>query len=309
MDDFWRVGSIEDVDEFEMEFSTLKSKWQAAKSYLPVLEEKKKQWAFTYTHNNFVAGVSSTQCQEMVNCRIKSTLLSNSPLLRIIDGFDAVSTPIRWVIQEQSRLSQESHEILKLRAQASFARSMATRAFDTWIVEVRGADLSTRIDQEGSNEEEKTSFKPYNTTASAHINGYRSTIPEEQNLAIKPSEGNDDVLSSWEESQLVTKLTETLTRLTERVSGYISESQLREISDKFFDQMSKLLEDAQLSQHFEDVHVKISRLLEAGQNYALSSQIGELSRGLVSILEKSHRSVSPPLFDLHERLSTTIEDF
>ncbi|XP_078446014.1 alpha/beta hydrolase family protein [Wolffia australiana] len=192
---------------------------------------------------------------------------------------------------------------------ASFARSMATRGFDTWIVEVRGAGLSTRIDQEGSNEEGKTSFKPYNTTVSSRINGHRSAIPEEQNLAIQPNEGNDDVLSSWEESQLVTKLTETFTRLTERVSGYISESQLREISDKFFDQMSKLLEDAQLSQRFEDVHVKISRLLEAGQNSALSSQIGELSRGLVSILEESHRSVSPPLFDLHERLSTTIEDF
>ena len=48
------------------------------------------QWAFAYTHNNFVAGVSSTQWQEMVNCQIKSALLSNTSLSRIIDGFDAV---------------------------------------------------------------------------------------------------------------------------------------------------------------------------------------------------------------------------
>ena len=88
--DFWQVSSIEDVAEFAMEFSTLKSKWQAAESYLRVLEEKKTQWAFAYTHNYFVAGVSSTQRQEMVNCEIKSALMSNSSLSRIIDGFDAV---------------------------------------------------------------------------------------------------------------------------------------------------------------------------------------------------------------------------
>ncbi|XP_078442232.1 protein FAR1-RELATED SEQUENCE 11-like [Wolffia australiana] len=104
MTEFWRVGSIEDVDEFEMEFSTLKSKWQAVESYLRVLEGKKKQWAFAYTHNNFVAGVSSTQRQEMVNCQIKSTLLSNLSLLRIIDGFDAVETRSREKLS-QARLS------------------------------------------------------------------------------------------------------------------------------------------------------------------------------------------------------------
>ena len=51
---------------------------------------KKTQWAFAYTHNYFVAGVSSSQRQEMVNCQIKSALMSNSSLSCIIDGFDAV---------------------------------------------------------------------------------------------------------------------------------------------------------------------------------------------------------------------------
>ncbi|XP_078430746.1 protein FAR1-RELATED SEQUENCE 5-like [Wolffia australiana] len=102
MNEFWRVGSIEEIDEFELEFSTLKSKWQAAESYLRVLEGKKKQWAFAYTHNNFVAGVSSTQRQEMGNGQIKSALLSNSSLLRIIDGFDAVKT------RSRDKLSQAS---------------------------------------------------------------------------------------------------------------------------------------------------------------------------------------------------------
>ncbi|XP_078446338.1 protein FAR1-RELATED SEQUENCE 11-like [Wolffia australiana] len=104
LNDFWRVGSIEDVDEFEMEFSTLKSKWQATESYLRVLEGKKKQWAFAYTLDHFVAGVSSTQRQEMVKCQIKSALLSNSSLLRIIDGFDVVEKRSREKLS-QARLS------------------------------------------------------------------------------------------------------------------------------------------------------------------------------------------------------------
>ncbi|XP_078436358.1 protein FAR1-RELATED SEQUENCE 11-like [Wolffia australiana] len=102
MNEFWRVGSIEEIDVFEIEFLTLKTKWQATESYLRALEAKKKQWAFAYTHNNFVAGVSSTQRQEMVNGQIKSALLSTSSLLRIIDGFDAVET------RSRDKLSQAS---------------------------------------------------------------------------------------------------------------------------------------------------------------------------------------------------------
>ncbi|XP_078445037.1 protein FAR1-RELATED SEQUENCE 11-like [Wolffia australiana] len=102
MNEFWRVGSIEEIDVFEMEFSTLKTKWQAAESCLRALEAKKKQWAFAYTHNNFVAGVSSMQRQEMVNGQIKSALLSNSSLMRIIDGFEAVET------RSRDKLSQAS---------------------------------------------------------------------------------------------------------------------------------------------------------------------------------------------------------
>ena len=104
--DFWRIGSIEDVAEFEMEFSTLKSKWQAAESYLQVLEEKKTQWAFAYTHNYFVAGVSSMQRQEMVNCQIKSALMSNLSLSRIIDGFDAVEGRSREKLSQTSLLTK-----------------------------------------------------------------------------------------------------------------------------------------------------------------------------------------------------------
>lgn len=186
---------------------------------------------------------------------------------------------------------------------------MSRQGFDTWIVEVRGAGLSTRLDRARSTEGASTASKPYNVTKSININGQLGTQAgplQEQGTA---SGGNGEILSAWEESQLVTKLTDTFMLLAERLSGYINETQLRAISDKFFDQMSKLLEDAQLSQRFDDVQEKISGLLEAGQNSAFSGQIRDLSERLVKIIEESQRSVSPQLFDLQEQLSATIEDF
>ena len=88
--DFWRVGSIEDIEEFENELSCPESKWEEASSYMPFLIAKKSKWAFAYTHQHFVAGISSTKKQEQVNCQIKSSLMSNSSLERIIDGFQRV---------------------------------------------------------------------------------------------------------------------------------------------------------------------------------------------------------------------------
>ena len=170
---------------------------------------------------------------------------------------------------------------------------MARQGFDTWIVEVRGAGLSRRVDQKWSTEEASTPSKQYNVTESTPINGQSCTTPEERK----------------QETLLVGRLTDTFMRLAQKLSGYINESQLREISNKFFDQMSKLLEDVQLSQKFEEVHEKILGLLEAGQNSTFSGQIEDLSERLVSIIEESQRSVSPQLFDLQGRLSTTIEDF
>ena len=88
--DFWRVASIEDMSEYETEFSAIEDKWVEAASYLSVLKAKQTKWAFAFTHSNFVAGVSSTQRQEMINYQVKSSLMSNSSLNRIVDGFDCV---------------------------------------------------------------------------------------------------------------------------------------------------------------------------------------------------------------------------
>lgn len=68
----------------------MEERWEKARPYLNLLKLKQEKWAFAYTHRHFVAGISSTQRQEMVNYQVKCSLLSNSTLSRIIDGFERV---------------------------------------------------------------------------------------------------------------------------------------------------------------------------------------------------------------------------
>ena len=90
LDDFWRVGAIEDMEEYHCEFNKLQSRWNIAGAYLNELKRKQEKWAFAYTHRHFVAGISSTQRQEMINYQVKCSLISNYTLSNIIDGFERV---------------------------------------------------------------------------------------------------------------------------------------------------------------------------------------------------------------------------
>ena len=117
------------------------------------------------------------------------------------------------------------------------------------------------------------------------------------------------IATVWDESKSVTKLMEIFMLLSERLSGFPSEGQLKIMSAKLFDQISKLIEDSQLSERFNEVRGNLSRLLETRQNSGITSQIRDLSQRLVNIIEEGQRSVSPQLFDLQERFSSTIEDF
>ncbi|KAG1368128.1 hypothetical protein COCNU_14G005960 [Cocos nucifera] len=200
----------------------------------------------------------------------------------------------------------------------SFARHMSSQGFDTWIVEVRGAGLSTRVTE--SEAIDQSSSKPVICSPNS-VDKYSSNVdmPVEEYSIVKAGPMPDSEISMknekkadlvpWDESQLVTKLTVTLMRLAERLSGYLNEGQLRVVSAKFFDRISKLLEDARLSERFNEITDKISGLLEARQNSSVAGQIRDLSLRLINIIEEGQRSVSPQLSDLQERLSATIEDF
>ncbi|KAJ7954146.1 Alpha/beta hydrolase family protein [Quillaja saponaria] len=59
----------------------------------------------------------------------------------------------------------------------------------------------------------------------------------------------------------------------------------------------------------EEPEGKLSSLLETKESSGIANQIRDLSQRLVNIIEEGQRSVSPPLFDLQERLNSTLEDF
>ncbi|MBA0844896.1 hypothetical protein Goarm_022606 [Gossypium armourianum] len=194
---------------------------------------------------------------------------------------------------------------------------MSGQGFDTWILEVRGAGLSVQ----GSNFKEiKESANAVSEQMEAVAKGVTNGVspvqqPNNVSDTLSDSEishfGQDSIgiATAWDESKLVSKLTEILMRLSERLSGFLSDGQSMLISAKLFDQISNLLEGSQLSDRFEMVRANLSNLLEKQQNSGVTSQIRDLSQRLVNIIEEGQRSVSPQFIDMQERLSSTIEDF
>lgn len=205
-----------------------------------------------------------------------------------------------------------------LSPESSFARYMSGQGFDTWILEFRGAGLSIW----GSNSKQ---IEQSANVISEQIEAASKSAIDEDLSTKQQSITNSDALANsevpvvkedltriatvWDESKLVMKLTETFMRLSERLSGFLSEGQSEIISANLFDQISKLLENSQLSERFNEIRGKLSSLLETRQNSGIASQITDLSQRLVNIIEESQLSVSPQLFDLQERFSSTIEDF
>lgn len=244
-----------------------------------------------------------------------------------------------WRYHPPPKATQRNHPLLLLSGvgtnaigydlspESSFARYMSGQGFDTWILEVRGAGLS--VHESNTKEIEQSAHVKsewMEVVSETATNGALSSDQQSNNVfngwaaesSIIRGEDTDSLLSEedmktlamvWDESKLVTRLTETFTRLSERLSGFLSEGQSKIMSAKFFDQISKLLVDSQLSERFNEVREKFFNLLEARQNSGIPGQINELSQRLVNIIEEGQRSVSPPLFDLQERFSSTLEDF
>ncbi|KAL7171118.1 hypothetical protein ACSBR2_035885 [Camellia fascicularis] len=201
---------------------------------------------------------------------------------------------------------------------SSFARYMCGQGFDTWVLEVRGAGLS--MQGSDSKEIEKSAHAISDMMEATAVTAADGVFPAEQqstNISSAKAESDISVVKGdptgmatvWDESRLVTRLTETFMRLSERLSGFLSEGQSKIMYAKLFDQISRLLEDSFLYERFNEIRGKLPSLLEARQTSAVASQIRDLSQKLVNIIEESQRSVSPQLFNLQERFFTTIEDF
>ncbi|CAI0451318.1 unnamed protein product [Linum tenue] len=201
---------------------------------------------------------------------------------------------------------------------SSFARYMSGQGYDTWILEVRGAGLSVReSDAKNIGESAYAASEHMESAAKGVTTG---SLTRNQATAKDESTSPSSELSSvpedptglstvWDESMLVSKLTDTFMTLSESLSGFLSEGQSMIMSAKLFDQISTLLEDTQLSERLNELREKLLSLLETRENSGVASQIRDLSQTLVNIVEEGQKSVSPQLFDLHDRLTSTVVDF
>ncbi|KAL2561557.1 hypothetical protein AAZV13_20G088500 [Glycine max] len=191
-----------------------------------------------------------------------------------------------------------------LSPESSFARYMSGQGFETWILEVRGAGLSIQgsnskdIEQSANAMSEK--MKAASESAIA-TNGAVASNKELNNVSFCAVSEPEISAPNGVETENVA--------IQERVSGFLSESQSRVMFTKFLDQISKLLVDSPLYEQFNEVRGKLSTLFETKQNTGITSQITDLSQKLVNIIEEGQLSVSPPLFDLQARFTSTIEDF
>ncbi|KAF6137322.1 hypothetical protein GIB67_036359 [Kingdonia uniflora] len=270
----------------------------------------------------------------------KKKKMAEKPLICTADELHYVSVPntkwrlALWRYTPCPKAPPRNHPLLLLSGvgtnaigfdlspESSFARHMSSQGFDTWILEVRGAGLSTRGEEANNIEPSLNNeivSKMVDATTTDIMKDFTSSSDVTDSSAL--SEALAEVETStivkdtmeigtvWDESVLVAKLSGIFMSLSERLSGFLNEGQSKIMSAKLLDQMSKLLEDTQLSERFNETRERISGLLEARQNSAVANQIRDLSERLVNIIEDSQRSVSPQLFDLQARFSTTINNF
>uniref|UniRef100_A0A2N9ICC5 AB hydrolase-1 domain-containing protein n=1 Tax=Fagus sylvatica TaxID=28930 RepID=A0A2N9ICC5_FAGSY len=187
---------------------------------------------------------------------------------------------------------------------SSFARHMSGQGFDTWILEVRGAGLSVQgsnikeIKQSANERSGQMEAASRSMTNGAFPVEPQSTnrtdaLAESETFAVKGVESESiakgdmkGVATVWDESRLVMNLTETFMRLSERLSGFLSEGQSKIMSAKLFDQISKLLVDSRLSGRFNEIRDKLLGLLETRENSSIASQIRDLSQRILEDFQK-----------------------
>ncbi|KAL5721985.1 hypothetical protein ACHQM5_005558 [Ranunculus cassubicifolius] len=265
----------------------------------------------------------------------------SKPLICTADELHYVSVPntdwrlALWRYTPPPKAPKRNHPLLLLSGvgtnaigydlspESSFARHMSKQGFDTWILEVRGAGLSTRgteADKIAESVESGSISDVARSSDNGATNGTLSVEQQSNSNSTSSAEADTSVVKRddeiartvIDESQLVAKLTDTLMLLSERLADFMNEGQLRVVSDKLLIQISRLLADARLLERFNQIGEKISSLLEARQKSAISAQVRELSQRLVSLVEDSQRSVSevpPQLLDLQERFAATLDVF
>ncbi|XP_024539326.1 uncharacterized protein LOC9658703 isoform X1 [Selaginella moellendorffii] len=217
----------------------------------------------------------------------------------------------------------------------SFARYMSSNGFDTWILEMRAAGLSKNEEEE---EQLKTSdpnkvatytrstegaevfnLQDVEQLASSvsklepEIEAVAATIKEEEKARGKKENGgvtgtSEESSSSWEITKTASQLSSTVVELAEKLRAVVNEGQSRVLSARLAEQLSSILEDAQLSHRYQEIKDRLVKLLEERKNAAFTSQLIDLSNRLTRLLEETQVSVSR-VRDLQSRLTSTVDEF
>ncbi|KAL2605718.1 hypothetical protein GLYMA_09G180200v4 [Glycine max] len=156
-----------------------------------------------------------------------------------------------------------------LSPESSFARYMSAQGFDTWILEVRGAGLSTLGDSLEEDEECLKNFSKIDSVINDDIGeSSASFVSEVPHMKTRGSE----VVTKYEEMQLMTRFMEILTRISERLAGFLN-----------------------------------GDLLE-GQNSAIAGQIKDFNRRLRAIIE-GQLLFPAKILELQDRFAANLEEF
>ncbi|KAK2647954.1 hypothetical protein Ddye_015443 [Dipteronia dyeriana] len=131
-----------------------------------------------------------------------------------------------------------------LSPESSFARFMSIQGFDTWILEVRGAGLS----MPGL---ESAEFRQPLNGSQSTIDSAVSADSKIRSVKVKSTK----MISKYEESQSESKLLESVSRLSERLSGFLIEGQ-RSVKPQFFDFQERLSTSLQDFRNELDLLVK-----------------------------------------------------
>ncbi|XP_056853694.1 uncharacterized protein LOC108819683 isoform X2 [Raphanus sativus] len=126
----------------------------------------------------------------------------------------------------------------------SFARHMSGEGYETWILEVRGAGLSTRVSdlKDVQDSAHELSHQIQSTAEAAAREAKAADIAD----GAPAPDVFGEAASAWDESKIVARLTATFMRLSERLSGFLSEglgNQIRELTQR----LVNLLDDGQRS--------------------------------------------------------------
>ncbi|KAL5161274.1 hypothetical protein HKD37_07G018590 [Glycine soja] len=169
-----------------------------------------------------------------------------------------------------------------LSPESSFARYMSAQGFDTWILEVRGAGLSTLGDSLEEDEECLKNFSKIDSVINDDIgesSASSATAVGLENLGASfvsevphMKRRGSEVVTKYKEMRLTTRFMEVLTRISERLAGFLN-----------------------------------GDLLE-GQNSAIAGQIKDFNQRLRGMIE-GQRLFPAQILELQDRLSATLEEF